>query len=222
MAKEEAHLKPFEEVKDQIAQERKRQQVIDTMQKLADEAHAELAKNPQQAEQIAAKLGIDLVRAQNVAAGNPLPDIGVSAELEEAYGLAKGGVSPVVQIAPTKLAVATVTDVIPARPAELAEVEGQIRSQLTETAVNTLLDQKAGQAADQARACGRPECHSEVARRRSEDAARVRAERRCRGYRLGRGAGRSLREAGRRSAWTAPHRGTAFHHQGGQERLPPT
>ncbi|HWR51780.1 MAG TPA: peptidyl-prolyl cis-trans isomerase [Bryobacteraceae bacterium] len=155
MAKEEAHLKPFEEVKDQIAQELKKQQVIDTMQKLADEARAELAKNPQQAEQIAAKLGIDLVRAQNVAAGNPLPDIGVSADLEEAYtGLPKGGVSPVVQIAPTKLAVATVTDVIPARPAELAEVEGQIRSQLTETAVNTLLDQKARQAADQARASG--------------------------------------------------------------------
>jgi peptidyl-prolyl cis-trans isomerase D len=132
LAKEDAHTKPFDEVKDQIAQERKNQQVIDDMQKIADQAHDELAKQPQQAAGIASRLGLDLVHVDRTEADKPLPGIGASPDFSSAISsLPKGGVTPVVQVSANKLAVAVITDVFPAHPAELSEVEDQIRTTLT-------------------------------------------------------------------------------------------
>jgi len=47
-------------------------------------------------------------------------------------------VTPVFQAPGNKLAVAVVTDVVPAHPAELAEVEGQIRTTLTNQGASDL------------------------------------------------------------------------------------
>ena len=131
LEKEEAHVKPFEEVKNQIATELKRSQVFDTLQKTADQAHDELAKHPQQAAEIAARFDLNLIHVDKVAAGSPIPEIGNNAEFSDALlSLQKGGVTPVVQATGNKLMVAVVTDVIPEHPAELADVEGQIRERL--------------------------------------------------------------------------------------------
>jgi peptidyl-prolyl cis-trans isomerase D len=155
LGKEEAHVRPFEEVKAQLAEERKKQLVYDRMQQLSDQARADLTKAPLSAEKIASTLGLQLIKADHVGADDQVPEIGVSKELADALSsLRTGDVTQVVQISPTKLAVAVVTDVFPAHQAELSAVEGQIRNRLTTEKLNVLLAQKAKEAAEKARSMG--------------------------------------------------------------------
>jgi peptidyl-prolyl cis-trans isomerase D len=144
LEKQEARVQPFEEVKTQLAEEHKKQQVFETMQNLSDQARAALVKDPKAAEKIAGDLKLQLVRADKLGSDEPLPGIGTSRELQDAISpLRKNEVTPVVQIAPTRLAVAVVTEVFPARPAELAEVTGKIKSVLGTQMMGRLTDQRA-------------------------------------------------------------------------------
>jgi peptidyl-prolyl cis-trans isomerase D len=153
--KQQAGLRPFEEVKAQLADERKRQLVFDRMQTLSDQARAALNKDPQGAEQTARSLGIPFVKVEQAGAGDPIPQIGVSREIEDAItGLRKGEVSSVVQVPGNRLVVTVVREVHPSRPAELPEVEAQIRNQLTEQKGNQIAEQKAREALDKAKAAG--------------------------------------------------------------------
>jgi peptidyl-prolyl cis-trans isomerase D len=153
LGKEDAHIKPFEEVKDQIAQERKRQQVIDDMQKLADQAHDELVKQPQQAAEIASRLGLDLVRVEHAEPEKPVPEIGTSPDFSAAIsGLPRGGVTPVLQVSGNKLVVAVVTDVVPVHPSALAEVEGQVRTALTNQRASDLAMSRAKELLERVKA----------------------------------------------------------------------
>ena len=147
LEKQEARVRPFEEVKTQLAEERKKQQVFDTMQNLSDQARAALVKDPKAAEKIAGDLKLLLVRADKVGPDEPLPGIGTTRELLDAISpLRKNEVTPTVQIAPTRLAVAVVTEVFPARQAELAEVEGKIKSVLGTQKMGQLTEQRAKEA----------------------------------------------------------------------------
>jgi len=142
LEKQPAKVKPFEEVKTEIATERKRDTVYTRMQSSIEQARAELAKTPQNAAQIAAKYNLTYAEAQNVAKGQAVPELGVSPELEaNVSGLKTGEVSPVMQIGANKLAIAAVTNIQPARPATLADAEPQIRE--------TLINQKVAQATQQ-------------------------------------------------------------------------
>ncbi len=153
LEKEEAHVKPFEEVKDQIAQERKRQQVFDDMQRIADQAHDELVKHPQQAAEIASRLGLDLVHVDHAEPEKPVPEIGTNPDFSAALsGLPRGGVTPVFQAPGNKLAVAVVTDVVPAHPSDLAEVEGQIRTTLTNQGASDLAMKRANEVMEKVKA----------------------------------------------------------------------
>ncbi len=155
LEKQEARLTPFAEVRDQLAEERKRQLVYDRMQVLSDQARAALQKDPRGAERIARELGIDFVRVPPAAAGDPIPQIGRSRELEEALlPLRAGEVTSVIQAAGNKLLVAAVTEVIPPRQAELAEVEEQIRQRLAEEKLRQLIEQKARELLEKAKASG--------------------------------------------------------------------
>ena len=152
LEKEDARLKPFEEVKDQLAQERKRQAVFETMQRLADQAHDELAKTPLEAEQIGRRLDIQYVKVGKIGYSDPIPEIGASKEVMEAVGsLQKGQVTPVIQAQGNKLVVAVLTDIFPAAPSELAEVEKEIKDQLLSEKASQLLQQRAREAFDKAK-----------------------------------------------------------------------
>lgn len=152
-AKEPAHLKTFDEVKDQIADQLKKQKVVDTVQQLADKAHDLLVKNPEQAAAIAQQLGIDLEKAEKLGPNDPAPEFGTNPDFEDAIAaLKKGGVTPVMQAPGNKLAVATVTEVFPARPAELSEVENQIRDSLAASKLNALIQQRSFDALQKAKA----------------------------------------------------------------------
>jgi len=152
LEKQEAHLQPFEEVKAQLAADLNKQAVFDRMQTLSDNARAALDKDPRSGPKVAEALGLQFIRADKIGPGEPIPEIGPSPELQDALSsLRKDEVSPVVQISPTRLAVAVVTDVVPSRQAELAEVESQIRTQLQSEKVRQLVGERAKQLFEKAK-----------------------------------------------------------------------
>lgn len=144
LEKQPGRLKPLEEVKDELIQELKRRQLYDRMPALAEQARAELVKDPGAAREIARKLNLAYARAENVGPGDPLPLVGVSQDLEFAVtSLEKGGVTQVIQTEGNKLVVAVVEDVTPARPARLAEVEKDVRETYVREKAREMAEKKA-------------------------------------------------------------------------------
>lgn len=155
LEKEPARLRPFEEVKAELAEEQKKQRLYDRMQELADQARAELIKAPMQGDQIAARLGLKFVRIDKFTPGDPIPGLGTSPDLDEAIAsLAKGGVTPVTQLGSNRLVVAAVTEVYPARPAEFAEVEDRIRETLISQKAQAMAEEKTKQLREMMKTAG--------------------------------------------------------------------
>ena len=75
-------MKSFEEVKAELAAEQKREAVYNLMQSAIEKARAELAKSPNNAQQIAEKYNLTYTEVQNAGRGEPVPEVGVNAELE--------------------------------------------------------------------------------------------------------------------------------------------
>ena len=144
MEKEDAHLRPLDEVRSEVVTAIKSQSLNDRMQALADQAHAELVKSPQNAQQIASKLGLLFVKVDNLKAGDTVPELGNDV---------KGAVSQVIQSG-EKLAIAVVTNVNPSHPADFAEAEAQVRTRYGQEKGVQLAAEKANKAADIAKANG--------------------------------------------------------------------
>ena len=148
LEKQEARVKPFEEVKGELASEIKRQAVIEKVQTSADQIREQLVKSPQQAADIARKFDAQLVEVDKAGPGDPIPEIGVNQDFAEAVqALRKGQVTQIIQLAGNKLVVAVLTDITPSRQAELGEVEKQVREQLLNEKARDLAKQKSQDAA---------------------------------------------------------------------------
>ena len=129
MEHQDAHVKSLDEVKNEITALLKKQSATQKMQDLAEQAQAALTKAPQNAQQIAAQLGLTYIAAPKLGANDPVPGL-VSPGLSSAIAaLGKNQVSQPFQVSDQKLAVAVCTAVYPAHPAELADVENQVRRQ---------------------------------------------------------------------------------------------
>jgi peptidyl-prolyl cis-trans isomerase D len=154
MEKQDARLQPFEEVKPIIAAELSRQQVNDKMQTVVDDARAELAKAPQNGQQIASKYGLQFVIVDNHRPGTAIPDIGVDAAMDGMIqSLKKGEVSQVTQSG-NRLEFALLTNIIPSHPAEFADVETQVRNAVMQETSLRIVNDKAKQAAEMLKANG--------------------------------------------------------------------
>jgi peptidyl-prolyl cis-trans isomerase D len=153
---EQAQLKPFDEVKAQLAAEFKKQRVNDLVQQQSDKVQAALTKDPLHPDTVAAEMGVQYVKAENVGAGDPLPEVGVNKEFEQSVaGLKKGEVSqPVVLTGNTKIAMAVCTGDTPPHPAGFEEVQSKVHDALVAEKLSKLVDQKATQLIDKARADG--------------------------------------------------------------------
>ncbi len=131
MDHQDAHVKSLAEVKNDIAALLKKQAANQKMQDLTQQAQAALTKTPQNGPQIAAQLGLTYIAAPKLGANDPVPGL-VSPGLSSAIAaLGKNQVSQPVQVSDQKLAVAVCTAVFPAHPAEMADVENQVRRQYT-------------------------------------------------------------------------------------------
>jgi len=143
LEKEAGRLKLFDEVKNDLLADARRQQVFEKMPSIAEQAQAELAKNPGAAEEIARRLNLSIAKAEKAGPGDPLPLVGVSNELEGALAsLQKGGVTPVVQTG-NKLVFALVNDVFPPRTPPLSEVEAKVRDAVVGERAQKLAEDKA-------------------------------------------------------------------------------
>lgn len=148
LEKQDAHLQSLDETKGQIAEGLKKNMLNDRVQSLADQARAEIAKAPQNAEQIAQKLGLNFQKADKFKSGDPLPLIGVDKQTSETIAsLKQGEVSPVLQ-AGNRLAIAVVDSVTPSHGASFADVEPQVRDRYQTEQAGKLVTERSKKAAD--------------------------------------------------------------------------
>jgi peptidyl-prolyl cis-trans isomerase D len=146
--REEARVKPFEEVKAELATETKRKVVFERMQSAADQGRAALVKSPGSAAQIAQQFNLNHYVVQNALQTDPIQEIGINAEFGGTmFSLQKGGVTPLVTAPGNKIAFGVLTGISPVRNAELAEVEPQVREQLTGMKARELLMAKNAEVA---------------------------------------------------------------------------
>jgi peptidyl-prolyl cis-trans isomerase D len=142
-ARQPAQVKPFAEVRDLLAGEYKKRKAAEMAQHLTDAATNDLKKDPSHPEKAAEDAKGELVRVDNVKAGDPLPKIGVNQQFQTALnGLKQGGVSAPVNITPVEIAVAEVTGVTPSHPSPLDEVRGQVEAAVRKQKVQDLLQKK--------------------------------------------------------------------------------
>ncbi|MDE3160123.1 MAG: peptidylprolyl isomerase [Acidobacteriota bacterium] len=152
---QDARLKPFEEVKNQIADQLKKQRASDMMQQIADRAQSELQKDPAHPERVAAEFNMQLVKADGVEAGKPIPEVGVSQDFDQAIGLLKKGeVSQPVALPNNKIALAVLTDVILPRPSTFEEVQDQIRTTVVANRTRGVLQKHAQELMDHTKSTG--------------------------------------------------------------------
>jgi peptidyl-prolyl cis-trans isomerase D len=153
MEKEPARVKPFDEVKTALAEELKKQGVNEKMQALADQAHAELEKSPGSAAEIAKKLNLEFINVDKARNGEAIPGLGASPEIEVALaGMKPKDVSQVLSLPANRLVVVVLTEVIPQRKADFADVEAQVRDRLVLQKAQQLAADAAKSAADKIRA----------------------------------------------------------------------
>lgn len=155
LQKEQAHVQTLAEVKTDLAAQITKQRASEMMDQVTSRAQSELQKDPAHPEKVAAALNMLLIPVNNVAPGDPMPEIGVSKPFEESItGLKKGEVSQPVALAGNKIALAVVTGVTPARPSTLDEVRAQVRETVVTQKLNEIVTKKAAELAEKARAAG--------------------------------------------------------------------
>ncbi len=146
--REDARVKPFDEVKAELATESKKQLVFDRMQSSIEQARAALVKSPTSGAQIAQQFNLNHYVVPNAGSGDPVQEIGINAEFAGSmFGLQQGGVTPVITAPGNKVAIGVLTGITPSRGAELAEVADQIREQVTEVKAREMLTAKSAEVA---------------------------------------------------------------------------
>jgi len=148
LEKEPARVKPFEEVKDAIAEQLKKQGVNDKIQASMDQARAALLKAPGSAADVAKQFDLELVTAKDLTAGEAIPSLGASPAISGVVTAMKPNDVSEVQVLPgNKLALVVLNGISPAKPAEFSEVEAKVRDMYVtgeSTRLATVAAQKAG------------------------------------------------------------------------------
>lgn len=151
--KENARVKPFEEVKADLASELKKQRITEQVQKTADNIHDALAKSPGSAAEIAKKFGVDLVTVTDTTPGSPVPTLGSVPEIDNALAAIKPNeVTPVLTLPANRLVVAELTARTAPRPATFDEVKDKVRDRLVAEKSIGVAKEKATEAAAKLRA----------------------------------------------------------------------
>jgi peptidyl-prolyl cis-trans isomerase D len=139
LERQEAGLRPFADVKGELATQWKKQRAADIVQQASDKAQQAWQKNPSNPEKVAADFNMQVVRFPGYGPGSTIPELGPAPDLDQALtGLKKGEISPAVTVG-TKVAVAQVNDVLAPHPSPLAEVESQVKDAIAGKRAETVL-----------------------------------------------------------------------------------
>ncbi len=148
-AYEPARVRPFEEVRAELLAEAQKETGGKALEAAIAEAHAEIARNPGQAEAIAKKHNLRYYLVEKAPNSGSLPELGPQPELSTAIYTAtpKGGITGISDIAKAgKMAFAVVTDVIPTQPSEYKDVEKEATDRYTMAAAGKLVGDVAAEA----------------------------------------------------------------------------
>jgi peptidyl-prolyl cis-trans isomerase D len=152
---EDARLRPFAEVKTELAAQWKKQRVADLMEAAADRAQSALQKDSAHPEKVAAEFNMDVVQANDVTLGQTIPAIGASPDFDQSVaGLKVSEVSQPVALAGNKIALAVLRNVTPPRPAAFEDVEKDIREKLVNNRVQAIVQTRARELVAKAREMG--------------------------------------------------------------------
>jgi peptidyl-prolyl cis-trans isomerase D len=154
LARQDAGLRSFADVKGELEAQWKKQRVNDIMQQASDKAQSALQKDPTHPEKVAADFNMQVVKVDNYVPGMQVADLGPSADFEQAVAtLKKGEVSQPVA-AGNKLAIAVVNDVIAPHPSTLAEVHNQIRDLMVQNRATAAVQRHANELIEKTKAMG--------------------------------------------------------------------
>jgi len=147
LEKQDARLKPFEEVKAELAAERRKALAYERVQTTAEAIRNALLKAPMETEAVAKQHGLTVTPVEKAKAGTPIPGLAENAELDGfLFSAKKGEVSPVIQTAGNTLVVAVVKEIFPAHQAEFKDVEKGIREALIREKAEALAKEKSAEA----------------------------------------------------------------------------
>ncbi|MFZ0914624.1 MAG: peptidyl-prolyl cis-trans isomerase [Candidatus Korobacteraceae bacterium] len=148
--KQQARLKPLDEVKSQIEPLLKQQQVAGEAQKLADSVQA-LARKAG-LDKAASEKGLLIITTDFISQTDPLPGAGNAKDLESALFTAKKNDPP--GTAPTSqgYAIYQVTDIQPPQTPTFEQIKAQVEQQFKQQRAQALLAQKTEELSDRARA----------------------------------------------------------------------
>ena len=153
-AKQEGGIRPFAEVKTELAAQAKKQRVNDLMQLAADKAQSALQKDPTHPEAVAAAYNMQVIPVTGYTSTTTIPEIGGSPDFEAAVApLKKGEVSQAVTVN-NKTVLAMVNDVTPAHPSSFEEVQNQIRDLIATNRSNAAVQKHANDLVEKAKAMG--------------------------------------------------------------------
>jgi peptidyl-prolyl cis-trans isomerase D len=149
---QDAGLRPFAEVKAEIATQWKKQRANDIMQQASDRAAQAWQKDPTHPEKIAAEFNMQVSHFDGYSAGSAIPEVGPSPDLDPALAnVQKGGISPAVPVG-SKIVVAQVSDIVPPHPSKLEDVQAQIKQSISSNRSGPVLRRHADELANRARA----------------------------------------------------------------------
>ena len=154
LARQDAGVRTFAEVKGELGAQWKKQRASDLMQQASDKAQAALQKDPAHPDKVAADFNMQVVRVENYLSGTTVAELGASADFDQAVAtLKKGEVSQPVT-AGNKMALAVVNDVIPAHPSSFEEVQSQIRDSIVQNRSTAAVQKHANELIEKAKAMG--------------------------------------------------------------------
>ena len=152
---QDARLRPFDEVKAELATQWKKQRVNDILENISDKAQAALQKDPTHPEKVAADFDMQVVKADGIAPGQAYPEIGTNGDFDQSVsGLKVGEASQPVALPGNKVALAVVTGIVPARPNTFDEVKDQIRDTIVKNRSAAALQRHAQELMDAAKKSG--------------------------------------------------------------------
>jgi len=155
IGRENARVKPFEEVKESLATELKRQGVADRMQAVMDQARAELVKNPSAASEIGKKFLLEIVTVTKASPGDAIPMLGVSPEIDQVLAtLQPNQVSQALVLPSNRMAVVVLDSRTPARPSELHEAKDKVRDAFQAMKSELVASDRAKEVAEKLKAGG--------------------------------------------------------------------
>ncbi len=150
-----AHQQSFDEVKESIASQAKKVRVNELMQKASDQAQSMLAKDPSHPDKVAADLDMQLIHADGVEAGKPIPGIDANPDFDQAVAVLKvGQVTPAVALSDKKIAVAELTGIVAPKPSTFDEVKDKVKDAMIQFRLPVKVREKAQALIDKAKSEG--------------------------------------------------------------------